>query len=55
MSSHLLGEIERVCDHLVVIEGGQARPVGPIARSRGRIGLLTVEVDGAIERPRRAT
>ena len=28
MSSHLLTEIERVCDYLVVIEGGRARAVG---------------------------
>ena len=23
MTSHLLGELERVCDHIVVIDGGQ--------------------------------
>jgi len=45
MSSHLLGEIESVCDSLVVIEGGQLMQSGPVANFTGLVGVLTVEVD----------
>jgi ABC-2 type transport system ATP-binding protein len=46
MSSHLLGEIERVCDHLVVIDGGRLVRSDAIATFTRRTGVLTVEVDG---------
>jgi len=46
MSSHLLGEIERVCDHLVVIEEGRLMRSAPIASFTGRTGVLAVEVEG---------
>lgn len=46
MSSHLLTEIERVSDHLVVIEGGRLVRSGSIRAFTGNIGLLAVEVDG---------
>ena len=46
MSSHLLAEIERVCDHLVIIEGELVQS-GSISAFTGRIELLTVEVDGS--------
>jgi ABC-2 type transport system ATP-binding protein len=46
MSSHLLAEIERVCDHLVLIEDGKLVQSGSISAFTGRIELLTVEVDG---------
>ena len=46
MSSHLLGEIERVCDHLVVIEGGRLVRSGPIGEFTARTGTLLVEIDG---------
>jgi len=49
MSSHLLTEIERVCDHLVLIEGGKLVQSGSIGAFTGRIELLTVEVDGPAE------
>ena len=32
MSSHLVGELARVCDHLVVIRGGRVRLAGEIDR-----------------------
>jgi ABC-2 type transport system ATP-binding protein len=48
MSSHLLAEIERVCDHLVLIEGGKLVQSGSIGAFTGRIELLTVEVDGPV-------
>jgi ABC-2 type transport system ATP-binding protein len=46
MSSHLLAEIERVCDHLVLIEDGRLVQSGSISAFTGRIELLSVEVDG---------
>ncbi len=49
MSSHLLTEIERVSDHLVVIEEGRLVQSGSIGAFTGRIELLTVEVDGPVE------
>jgi ABC-2 type transport system ATP-binding protein len=45
MSSHLLGEIERVCDHLVVIDGGRLLRADTIASFTESMQLLTVEVD----------
>ncbi len=46
LSSHLLGEIERVCDHLVVIEAGRLLRADSIASFTRETGGLTVEVDG---------
>ena len=49
MASHLLGEIERVCEHLVVIEGGHLMRSGPIRDFTATTGTLAVEVDGGVE------
>ena len=46
MASHLLGEIERVCEHLVVIDGGKLLRSAPIGDFTGRIQVLAVEVEG---------
>ena len=46
MSSHLLGEIERVCDHLVVIDGGRLIRADTIATFTAKTQTLIVEVDG---------
>ncbi len=46
MSSHLLGEIERVCDHLVVIDGGRLVRADTIATFTAKTQTLIVEVDG---------
>jgi ABC-2 type transport system ATP-binding protein len=45
MSSHLLGEIERVCDHLVVIDSGRLMRADTIASFTESMQVLTVEVD----------
>ncbi|HWC30664.1 MAG TPA: ABC transporter ATP-binding protein [Dehalococcoidia bacterium] len=45
MSSHLLGEIERVCDSLVVIDAGRLMRSDTIASFTGSKQMLTVEVD----------
>ncbi len=46
VASHLLGELERMCDHLVVIEAGRLRASNSIAAYTGAQQLLAVEIDG---------
>jgi ABC-2 type transport system ATP-binding protein len=45
VASHLLGEIERVCDHLVAIEGGHLLRSAPLGSFTERTGTLSVEVE----------
>jgi ABC-2 type transport system ATP-binding protein len=45
VASHLLGEIERVCDFLVAIEGGRLLQAAPLGSLTGRTGMVAVEVD----------
>jgi ABC-2 type transport system ATP-binding protein len=49
MSSHLLGEIERVCDWLVVIDGGRLLRSAPIASFTEETGTLVIEIEGNAE------
>ena len=46
MASHLLGEIERVCNHLVVIDAGRLVRSAPMASFTERMQALVVEVEG---------
>ncbi|HXU23732.1 MAG TPA: ABC transporter ATP-binding protein [Tepidiformaceae bacterium] len=46
MASHLLGEIERVCDHLVVIDGGHLLRSDAIGEFTQREQVLAIEVEG---------
>jgi ABC-2 type transport system ATP-binding protein len=48
LSSHLLGEIERVCEHLVEIAGGRLVRSVPMSTLTRATGLLIVEVDGEV-------
>lgn len=48
MSSHLLGEIERVCDHLVLIEGGRLVRSDAISTFTARTEVLAVEVEAGV-------
>ncbi len=48
LSSHLLEEVERVCDAAVILAGGQVVASGPIAQLTGADRGLLIEVD---ERP----
>src|SRR3954453_16398929 len=50
LASHLLGEIERVCDHLVAIEGGKLLRSAPLRSFTERTGTLAVEVEEGRER-----
>ena len=45
VTSHLLGEIERVCDFLLVMEAGTLRYAGPVAKFTERTSYLRVETD----------
>jgi ABC-2 type transport system ATP-binding protein len=46
LSSHLLSEIERVCDHLVEIEDGRLVRSSPMAELTAVTSVMIVEVDG---------
>ena len=50
MSSHLLNEIERVCDGLIVIESGRLMRTGRIADLTDETALLAVEVEWNADR-----
>jgi ABC-2 type transport system ATP-binding protein len=45
MSSHLLGEIERVCDYLVVIDSGRLMQADSISSFTSAMKMLAVEVE----------
>jgi ABC-2 type transport system ATP-binding protein len=45
VASHLLGEIERVCDYLVVIDAGRLLRAAPLGSFTERTGYLAVEVE----------
>lgn len=49
MSSHLLAEIERVCDYVVVLDAGRLHSAGPIGRFSYREEVLAVEVAAGVE------
>ncbi len=52
MASHLLGEIERVCNHLIAIDAGRLLRSAPVHTFTAHTGTLIVEVD---EHPDRFT
>jgi len=45
VASHLLGEIERVCDFLVAIEAGRLLRAAPLGAFTERTGILAIEVE----------
>jgi ABC-2 type transport system ATP-binding protein len=48
LSSHLLSEIERVCDHLVEIEDGRLVRSAPMTTLTAPTSVLAIEVDGDV-------
>jgi ABC-2 type transport system ATP-binding protein len=50
VASHLLGEIERVCDFLLAIDAGRLLRAAPLATFTKRTGVLTVEVEEGASR-----
>jgi ABC-2 type transport system ATP-binding protein len=45
VTSHLLGEIERVCDHLLAIDGGRLHYSGAVAAFTQQTQRLVIELD----------
>src|SRR5258707_11177604 len=45
VASHLLGEIERVCDFLVALDAGHLLRAAPLRSFTERTGVLAVEVE----------
>lgn len=46
LSSHLLEEVERICDHVVIIADGRVRRAGDLGSMRGARTGVVVELDG---------
>jgi len=49
LSSHLIADLERVCDHLVILTGGRTQLVGPIEEILASHRLLTGPRDEAVQ------
>lgn len=49
VSSHLLGELERICDGVVLIDGGRLVRADTMGAVMGATGTLVLEVDGDVE------
>jgi ABC-2 type transport system ATP-binding protein len=49
VASHLLGEIERVCNFLVAIEAGKLLRAAPLGSFTERTGVLAIEVEDRAE------
>jgi ABC-2 type transport system ATP-binding protein len=47
LSSHILADLERVCDHLVILAAGRTQLAGPIEQIVGAHRLLTGPRDSA--------
>ncbi len=49
LSSHLLEDVERVCDYVLMLQNGQLAAIGPMADLVQGEGDIVVRVDGEIE------
>ncbi|MGH3389778.1 MAG: ABC transporter ATP-binding protein, partial [Actinomadura sp.] len=45
VTSHLLGELERICDHVVIIDGGRLLRSQAVAAYTEASGVLMIEVE----------
>ena len=50
VTSHLLGELERICDHIVIIDGGRLLRSQAVASFTEVSGVLMVEVEEGTEK-----
>jgi ABC-2 type transport system ATP-binding protein len=49
VTSHLLGELERICDHVVIIDGGRLLSAKSVSAYTEASGRLVVEVEEGME------
>jgi len=49
VASHLLGEVEQICDHLIAIDGGRLLRAASITSFTTASQVLAIEVDEGIE------
>ncbi len=49
LSSHLMGEVERTCDRIVVLEGGRITQAGAVAQFTQETQTLFLEVDDNLD------
>ncbi len=49
VASHLLGEIEQICDHLVAVEGGRLLRADSVRSMTQASAVLVIEVDEGLE------
>jgi ABC-2 type transport system ATP-binding protein len=49
VASHLLGEIEQICDHLIAIDGGRLLRAATISSFTQASQVLAIEVDEGVE------
>ena len=50
LSTHLLGEIERVCDSIILIDEGNLVAQGPLSDFMTAAQVIELEIEGAVER-----
>jgi len=50
VATHLLDDVQRVCDHVVMLDGGTLRHAGPTAALLHRTGSVRIEVDDGADR-----
>ncbi|MGA9275339.1 ABC transporter ATP-binding protein [Ilumatobacter sp.] len=51
LSSHVLEEVERVCDHVVALDAGRLIAQGSLAELAGSLGGVEVELVDIVDRP----
>ncbi len=49
LSSHLMGEVERTCDRIIVLEGGRVTQAGAVAQFTQETQTLFLEVDDNLD------
>ena len=49
LSSHLMGEVERTCDRIIVLEGGRVTQAGAVAQFTQETQTLFLEVDDKLD------
>ena len=49
LSSHLMGDIERTCDHIIVLEGGHISKEGSVSRFTQETQNIIIEVDNNLD------